>query len=240
MQRIILIQMIALITLAATANSMHRLGSSAISRLLPDTEKITVGVSEEPGRVQSSNIRLDATYGKNFFDLIWSTQSDKGFDHVEIERSYDGIHYEKLGEVKGTGPCSRKDNFFFRDKVRPALYRTNDFYYRLKQVETDGSSSYSKTLITRMYNSKSLSAISITPDASLNDILVNVQLKENSFVVMKVADKAGNEIIRKALHGDVGFNIYKLDGTSSLQPGLYSLEVIVNSNERMQMKLEKN
>ena len=187
-----------------------------------------------------NQLRFDATYGGKYFEIIWNTVTANGCDHFDIERSLDGIKFEKRGEVKGTVPCTRKNNFFFKDNVRPSTARKNDFYYRLKQVDANGQSSYSKQLIARTFTSKSVAALSITPDPDMNDILVNAQLKERSYVVIKLNDVNGNEVMRKSSFGDNGFNTYKMDETSKLKPGTYSLEVIVNSNERMTMKLIKN
>ena len=47
---------------------------------------------------------------------------------------------------------------------------------------------YSKVLIARMFNTRSLASLSVTPDPLANDILVNVQLNEDSYVMMKVRD----------------------------------------------------
>jgi hypothetical protein len=196
-------------------------------------------VPREAEKPNSSPLRFDATYGRNYFEIIWNTLSSVGCDHFEIERSFDGVKFQKMGVVKGKTPCSRKDNFFYRDNVRPSTGRNNDFYYRLKQVDVNGHFAYSKMLIARIYNSKSLAALTITPDPEMNDILVDAQLKERSFVVMKLSDNNGNEVMRKAEFGDNGFNTYKMDDTSKLKPGTYSFEVIINSNERMTLKLVK-
>jgi hypothetical protein len=193
--------------------------------------------AEDPPKL--SPLRFDATYGNHAFQIIWNTISEKGCDHFDIERSFDGVHFEKLGEVRGTGPCTRKDNFFYKDEFRPSAGKKNDFYYRLKQVETGGAFSYSKLLVARVYNSRTLYAMSITPDPDLNDILINVQLKENAYIVMKLADSKGNELMRRSESGNGGLNIYKMDESNKLKPGTYSLEVIVNSNERMNLKVVK-
>jgi hypothetical protein len=192
--------------------------------------------TDKPG---ANLLRFDATYGRNYFEIIWNTVSVTGCDHFEIERSLDGIRFEKRGVVKGMVPCTRKNNFFFRDNIRPSTARKNDFYYRLKQVDANGQISYSKQLIARTFTTRSVTALSITPDPDLNDILVNAQLKERSYVVIKLNDVNGNEVMRKSSFGDNGFNTYKMDDTSKLKAGTYSLEVIVNSNERMTMKLIK-
>jgi len=69
---------------------------------------------------------------------------------------------------------------------------------------------------------------------------VNVQLKEKSFVLVRVTDEKGSEIIRQTAMGENGANKYNIEGTAGLQPGMYQLEVIINSNETLTMKLAKS
>jgi hypothetical protein len=190
--------------------------------------------------LRGSLVNFNAAYGRNFFDLNWNMIPGQTCDHFDIERSTDGNNFEKVGEVKKAGTLSPADSYFFRDNVRPTLARNNDLYYRLKQVDVNGESTYSKVLITRMYNTKSLAALSITPDPLVNDILVNVQLKIRSYIVIKLTDKSGNTVMKKSEKADGEFNTYKLDDSHQLQPGIYDLEIIVNSNERMIMKLQKS
>jgi len=94
-------------------------------------------------------------------------------------------------------------------------------------------------LIARMYNNRVLASLSVTPDPLANDILVNVQLHENSYVLMKVSDEQGNMVLREGQKALNGANTYTLTGTHSLRPGLYTLEITVNSREKMTMRLAK-
>ncbi len=185
-------------------------------------------------------VDFNASYGNSFFDLNWNTVAGKQYDHFVVERSLDGLRFEALGEVKASDVSEQAGTYSFRDNFRASLARKNDFYYRLKQIDADGRTTYSKVLIARMYNSRSLASLSVTPDPTVNDILVNVQLKENSFVVMKVTDNNGNEIMRKTARANQGFNVYQIEGTHTLKPGEYHLEIIVNSFERMTMRLIKD
>ena len=180
---------------------------------------------------------FNAAYGKNYFELNWNTVAGD-FDHFEIERSLDGETFEKLGEVKA-GELSAAGRYLFRDHFKAITARNNDFFYRLKQYEPNGSFSYSKILIARMYNTKSLACLSVTPDPVANDILVNVQLNENSFVMMKVLDETGNLVLKEGRKADSGSSTYSLNDTHNLKKGLYTLEVTVNSREKLVMKLMK-
>jgi hypothetical protein len=118
--------------------------------------------------------------------------------------------------------------------------KTNDLYYRLRQIDGANRVTYSKVLIVRTYGTKSVESVSVTPDPVINDIQVNVQLKEKSFVMMKVTDNNGSEVLRKTAMGENGPNTFDLEDTHALQPGMYQLEVIINSNERLTMRLAKS
>ena len=178
-----------------------------------------------------------ANYGRNYFELNWNTVAGS-FDHFEIERSFDGIKYETIGSVKQSD--GRESGLFsFRDHFRTMTGLDNDFFYRLKEVELNGNIIYSKVLIARMFNTRSLASLSVTPDPLANDILVNVQLNQESYVVMKVSDEQGNLLIKEGQKAVNGAHTYTLEGTRNLHPGLYTLEVTVNSKERMVMKLAK-
>lgn len=189
----------------------------------------------------SSKIALtsfQALYRKDAVDINWNTAADNHSSRFEVERSLDGNNFEKIGEVKA-GDASLQE-YAFTDKVHETMVKKNDLFYRLRQVDAANRVIYSKVLIVRMYGSKNVTAVSVTPDPGVNDIQVNVQLKDKAFVVMKVTDASGGEVIRKTAMGENGANTYNIEGTDQLQPGMYQLEVIINSNERMTMKLAKS
>jgi hypothetical protein len=71
--------------------------------------------------------------------LEWRTESELNNDHFEIQRSVNGIDFTYLGSVEGSGTTSKPNDYQFEDKY-PILGLV---YYRLKQVDWDGSFEYS-------------------------------------------------------------------------------------------------
>nr|WP_294894010.1 T9SS type A sorting domain-containing protein [uncultured Pedobacter sp.] len=71
--------------------------------------------------------------------LTWQTQTEINNDRFDIERSSDGLSWDKIGEVKGAGNNNQAKNYVFRD-VLPV---TGDNYYRLKQVDDNAMFEYS-------------------------------------------------------------------------------------------------
>jgi hypothetical protein len=70
--------------------------------------------------------------------LDWAVASAINFDKYVIERSTSGKDFVALGELKSK--TNQKATYSFQDKA--PLIGTN--YYRLKMVDTDGKTTYSK------------------------------------------------------------------------------------------------
>lgn len=172
-------------------------------------------------------------------ELNWVTTFEQNSDRFEIERSFDGITWQKVGIEKAQGVSSGKKSYSFIDEAGRNTAIKKDLYYRLKQIDLDGKAAYSRILIVRVYNTHSIKMISVTPNPAKNDIAVNIQLNESSYIVMKIISSNGTEVMKKSLKANAGANSYILDGTSKLQRGMYVLEVIVNSKERMIVSLIK-
>ncbi|HXD77526.1 MAG TPA: Ig-like domain-containing protein [Puia sp.] len=187
---------------------------------------------------RSALTSFQALYSRKAVAISWNAGADNHSTTFEVERSLNGNNFEKVGEVTTTAAIS-PGKYAFTDKIREAE-RRNDLYYRIRQVDASNRVTYSKVLILRSYGSRSVEAVSVTPDPNINDIQVGVQLKEKCFVVMRVTDTKGAEVIRQTAFGENGENSYNIEGTSALQPGMYQLEVIINSGERLTMMLEKS
>ena len=76
-------------------------------------------------------------------ELYWEVASETENDYFRIERSTDGSAWTDIGEVSGNGTTKSYAAFNFTD-VRPS----NDIiYYRLAQIDFDGTVNYSKTVV---------------------------------------------------------------------------------------------
>lgn len=74
--------------------------------------------------------------------LSWTTGSELNNDYFAVERSLDGIMYENLGQVVGSGTSQIKQNYRFADDA-PFAGRG---YYRIRQVDLDGAFDFSAVL----------------------------------------------------------------------------------------------
>ena len=75
--------------------------------------------------------------------LTWSTATEVNNDHFDVERSADGQSFERIGTLDGAGNSEEELHYELTDE-RP-IAGTN--YYRLKQVDDDGSATYSDVVV---------------------------------------------------------------------------------------------
>jgi len=74
--------------------------------------------------------------------LAWRTASEKNSARFEVERSLDGRTFASIGQVAAQGSKASPTNYTFQDsQFLTAAPRTA--YYRLRQVDIDGTASYS-------------------------------------------------------------------------------------------------
>jgi hypothetical protein len=74
--------------------------------------------------------------------LRWTTASELRNAYFGVESSLDGIAFQALGQVAGQGTSSQAHDYQWLDP-NLARYATSVVYYRLRQVDRDGTVTYS-------------------------------------------------------------------------------------------------
>ena len=106
-------------------------GFSGFGAGIAGSAALPVHLLDFAGRLITNSVLLD-----------WSTSYEINSQYFDIERSADGIVFNKIGTVNAAGNSSITHNYSFTDAA--ALEHN---YYRLKQVDIDGKFEYSKVII---------------------------------------------------------------------------------------------
>lgn len=148
-----------------------------------------------------------------------------------IEKSRDGENFAEVDSKK-----IKHDNgeFTWVDEYPKVIN-----CYRLKMKGTEGETKYSKTLVVHVPKTGDVSMVSATPDLSVNDIDVDVEVKEAAMVSMVISDKDGNPVIRQSGKANSGLNQFTIKGSHAIKQGDYFLKVIVNGTDALLVKLVK-
>ena len=88
-------------------------------------------------------INFEATINQQkLIDIYWSTATEKNNSHFTIEKSNDGINFNEILKINGSGNSYTKKNYHAVD----SLPFNGISYYKLKQTDYNGDSKYSKII----------------------------------------------------------------------------------------------
>ncbi len=110
-------------------------------------------------------LRFDARAAGQRVELTWETASEKNNDYFLVERSGSGWNWSELQRVEGVGNSSEQVSYRTHDDD-PLSGRS---YYRLRQVDEDGSFSFSPVRAVEL-SAFGFSAIQVFPNPT-RDIL---------------------------------------------------------------------
>ncbi len=170
--------------------------------------------------------------------LGWIVSSEIQGNRYVIERSLDGKNWKQAGEIRAKNTTTTAVKYFLDDHVTTNTANKKDLYYRLKKIQNN-EVFMSRLLVLRVYNTETLKMVSVTPNPVRNDIGMRIDLNEDAYIAMKIINNTGATEMRRNIKARSGMNTYLMDGSSTLAPGIYFLEIIVNSKERMIVSLVK-
>jgi hypothetical protein len=153
----------------------------------------------------------------NQIALNWETESETAFSHFVIQRSGNAAEFGDLGTLNSMGESTEKIKYQYHDyNPFPGIN-----YYRLKQVDKDGTVTFSKI-------------IDINADGGASETLVypnpgtgKFKIKSNETLVSsEVFDLSGKQIeVSLKREGDS----YALDFVNKPQSGIYLLKISSSS-----------
>ena len=145
--------------------------------------------------------------------IKWVTSGNSTEQYFEIERSNDGVIYSKIAVVP-----SKKDNngtvkeYSFSDKQTTS----GEYYYRIRMIDVDGSSSFSPTNKISFENI-SMQQTNLYPNPVNNQIFFT---NTKDFTTAIIVDFMGKIILQQTVQ--TGNNILEL---GNLPKGVYLLQL---------------
>ncbi|MCF2447034.1 ExeM/NucH family extracellular endonuclease [Dyadobacter sp. CY345] len=147
--------------------------------------------------------------------LSWTTASEVNNEKFEIEKSYNGKNFEKIGTVSGKITTAVRSDYSFEDTDAKSgqLY-----YYQLKQVDLDGTFERSRIIAVRTDSFEG--NVHIYPNPSAGSFSISgADLRTTSFSLF---DAMGRKIQVTAQPTSQN-GIYEINPAQSLTSGMYHL-----------------
>ncbi|RYY41511.1 MAG: T9SS type A sorting domain-containing protein [Chitinophagaceae bacterium] len=153
--------------------------------------------------------------------LRWSTASESSFRAFILERSFDGRVFHSIATIAGRGTSGRND-YQYSDNI--AGVRSARIFYRLRQVDNDGSFRFSRVaqLQTDLQEISLLGGL-INPVSGA--LRFQISVPKAGAAEIRISDMAGRVLLSSRKELFEGTNSIELPQTAGYAPGMYLLRV---------------
>ena len=157
--------------------------------------------------------------------LQWETQTESNNDYFQIEWSSNGKHFSPLGTVKGKGNSQLEQAYsFLHEQPGSGLH-----YYRIKQVDYDGTWSYSSIQSAFIAIKESLTFFPNPVDQELQ-----VQMNGKEGIQINIIDIHGRNLSQHWIGGQ-----RQSLAVHSLAPGIYFIQYANSAGELKSWRMVK-
>jgi hypothetical protein len=167
--------------------------------------------------------------------LTWQTATEKNNKLFTIERSLNGVDFNVIGSVAGSGNSLQLRNYKFVD----ADDTNGIVYYRLSQEDYDGKQSQSNIIsVDKSCQSPAEPEIVLYPNPTQQNVTIDVKLLRSSQVAIEVMDAIGRTVKSIQMKRyDEGIQSIDMN-LDEVAKGIYFLNVVVNE-QRFTQKFVK-
>jgi hypothetical protein len=168
-------------------------------------------------------VNFNAKFSSGHVYLDWSTATEINNDYFLVQRSSDNVAYVNINEVNGSGNSSQ--THFYNSVDTKPLNGIN--YYRLCQVDYDGTRTYSYPRAIRT-NGKN-DVVFFPNPASAEKVAILFTGTKNENYTLEVMDITGKTILKRENQLlESGVNQLNLEKDSFLSGGTYFVSVFTN------------
>jgi uncharacterized repeat protein (TIGR01451 family) len=120
--------------------------------------------------------------------LGWTTAQEKNNDRFEVERSRNGVAFERIASVAGRGTVSTAYDYQYRD-TRAGV---GTLYYRLRQVDFDGTATYSEIRTVKLAGKDG--AVALYPNPAAEQATLDLTALAAGSYSVRVLDLTGRVV----------------------------------------------
>jgi len=155
--------------------------------------------------------------------IEWKTSSELNNDYFEIEHSTDGVSFSSLGFVSGSGTTSEVNAYSLFHELPQVGYN----FYKLKQVDYDGKSSYEGGIVSVQVDGfVGLNMLPFPNPTTADNVKVLININENAPALIEMFDLVGNRhFINQVSASELVSKEYELNLNANMAPGLYILKL---------------
>ena len=151
--------------------------------------------------------------------LEWTTAREWNSSYFSVERSSDGVHFEAIARLSAAGWSEEMRSYRFVDAAAPVGVS----YYRLQQVDLDGSSQYSSVVFAK--HAAAPPELQAFPSPAEDHLLLRSGDSELPLLLLRTYDGSGQELFPVARSSGGGLRLE----VAGWPTGIYTCQVQVGS-----------
>lgn len=177
-------------------------------------------MSGTPAALPVELISFSASRKENGVVCSWKTAQETNNDFFAVERSTNGRTFETVGTLKGKGTTSQAAAYTFTDLQAPASL----VYYRLRQADFDGTTTYSSLVAVAAAKTKGLYA-TLAPNPTSGQVVLQAVTPQAEKVQISVWNTKGQLVLEKTVSAAALQTGYPIDLQQQAN-GIYLVKVV--------------
>lgn len=158
--------------------------------------------------------------------LTWATSFESNNAMFVVEKSEDGVEFMNIGSVEGYGDSEKIKEYNFLD----VMANSENTFYRLKQVDFDGSFSYSEVSVIRQKFKNNFMVARMSNVATKDFFEVTIDAFQQGELSYEVTNWKKESIFQDKMLVVNGLNELSIDLTDQKE-GIYKLNLLMDGEE---------
>ncbi len=168
-------------------------------------------------------LSFDAKAREEHVDVLWSTATELNSSHFMVQRSADTEHFEDIGRIAAAGQSVNSIDYGFVDpNPLPGIS-----YYRLEQVDLDGSKKYSN--MVPVVFGPGQRGIELYPNPAVDRVWILFDMMTEGKVRWQITDASGRSADQGYFGSTKGRNGHTIE-LNKLETGTYLIQLFDEQN----------
>jgi trimeric autotransporter adhesin len=179
-----------------------------------------------PGRMNTTLVLSGQLQNNGDIKLDWVTSAEVNSTKFEIEKSYDGVNFKKLGEMAASGTKYTPSNYTYTDKENVQLN-----YYRIRQLHSDGHVILSNVI--NINNTFAPDKPVLLTNPFQNQIRVRFARVIQGNAVVSLYEASG-KLVHQSIHpGTNSLMVIDVPSNKTWASGIYFLEIFAENKKHV-------
>jgi len=201
--------------------------TTALYRVTPGEHEPDVDAGLVDGFLPVELIEFNAVYRGEKVEVTWMTAVEINNEYYEVERRHESEDvYRVVGSVRAAGTVYTTQDYGYDDYD---VSRTGVYYYRLRQVDTDGTEARSEVRTVEVMGGGY--GVTLYPNPASTVVNVEMRVSQEGEARIELVDQLGRSLPEytktRELESGTTVEEIKID---NLAPGMYTVQVKIGDD----------